>query len=85
MMRFASGALLWLVRVYRYAISPFLGQHCRFHPSCSEYLQQAIVQHGLGRGLLMGVRRLSCCHPWHPGGFDPVPSVKPEKHASNSH
>jgi len=76
---------LLLVRVYRYAISPFLGQHCRFYPSCSEYLQQAVVQHGLGRGLLLGARRLGCCHPWHPGGFDPVPSVKSEKHASHGH
>jgi len=68
--------VLLLLRVYRYAISPFLGRHCRFFPSCSEYTQQAVSDHGLGKGLWLGARRLACCHPWHPGGCDPVPPVR---------
>jgi putative membrane protein insertion efficiency factor len=62
-----------LIRGYRYAISPLFGQHCRFHPSCSAYALAAIESHGLARGGLLALRRLGKCHPWHPGGFDPVP------------
>ena len=70
MIRRAAVALL---RLYRYAISPMLGPCCRFHPSCSEYSQQAIMAHGLGRGSYLTLRRLLRCNPWHPGGHDPVP------------
>ncbi len=66
--------LLLLLRGYKLCISPFLGQHCRFFPSCSDYAQQAIVEHGVARGSLLAGRRLCKCHPWHAGGFDPVPS-----------
>jgi putative membrane protein insertion efficiency factor len=65
--------LLLLLRGYKLCISPFLGQHCRFYPSCSDYAQQAIVDHGAARGILLAGRRLCKCHPWHAGGFDPVP------------
>ena len=65
--------LLLLLRAYKLAISPLLGQHCRFYPSCSEYAQQAIVEHGALRGSLLAGRRLCKCHPWHPGGIDLVP------------
>ncbi len=65
--------LLLLIKAYRLGISPFLGQNCRFYPGCSEYAQQAIVSHGALRGSLLAGRRLCKCHPWHPGGFDPVP------------
>ncbi|MGB0126967.1 MAG: membrane protein insertion efficiency factor YidD [Rhodocyclaceae bacterium] len=65
--------LLAVLRAYKYLISPFLGQNCRFHPSCSEYAAEAIARHGAGRGGLLALRRLSRCHPWHPGGYDPVP------------
>lgn len=61
------------ITAYRYAISPMLGPACRFYPSCSEYAQQAISQHGLMRGGWLATRRLCRCHPWHPGGHDPVP------------
>jgi len=65
--------LVSLIRLYRYAISPLLGPSCRFHPSCSEYAIEALQRHGALQGLWMALRRVSRCHPWHPGGFDPVP------------
>ncbi|WP_153117785.1 membrane protein insertion efficiency factor YidD [Rhodocyclus tenuis] len=65
--------LLALIRFYQFAISPLLGQRCRFFPSCSEYAVEAIQRHGVLRGSWLGMRRLSHCHPWHPGGYDPVP------------
>lgn len=65
--------LLGLVRCYRYFISPLLGRSCRFYPSCSEYADEALQRHGAWRGTWLALRRVSRCHPWHPGGFDPVP------------
>ncbi len=65
--------ILGLLVVYRAAISPLLGPHCRFYPSCSEYLDEALTAHGLLRGLFLGLIRLSKCHPWNEGGYDPVP------------
>ncbi len=62
-----------LIRVYQYTLSPFLGPACRFHPSCSEYAYQAIMRHGAFRGLLLAIKRILRCHPFHPGGVDPVP------------
>jgi putative membrane protein insertion efficiency factor len=63
---------LALLRFYKRWISPFLPSACRFHPTCSEYMRDAIQAHGLGRGVWLGLRRLSKCHPFHEGGFDPV-------------
>lgn len=74
--------LILLIRAYRYLISPLLGPHCRFYPTCSCYAQTALEQHGLIRGGWLGLRRLSRCHPWHPGGVDPVPEkneIRPQK------
>ena len=65
--------LLGLIAVYRYAISPLLGRNCRFMPSCSEYACEAIRRHGSVRGSWLALKRVSRCHPWHPGGYDPVP------------
>ena len=65
--------LLVLIRAYQLAISPMLGNRCRFHPSCSEYSMEALRRHGLLRGMWLAVRRIGRCHPWHPGGYDPVP------------
>lgn len=62
-----------LIGVYRYLISPFLGNNCRFYPSCSEYAQTAVERHGVFRGGWMAIRRISRCHPWHEGGVDHVP------------
>lgn len=67
--------LILLIGVYRYALSPFLGNNCRFYPSCSCYAQEAIASHGAIRGTWLTARRLSRCHPWHEGGVDPVPPV----------
>jgi putative membrane protein insertion efficiency factor len=65
--------LLTLIRCYQYAISPLLGQNCRFFPSCSDYTAQAIEKYGAYKGVCLGLRRIFRCHPWNPGGFDPVP------------
>jgi putative membrane protein insertion efficiency factor len=65
--------LLALLRAYQIGISPLLGPSCRFYPSCSEYAIRAIRRHGVGRGLRLTAARLLRCHPFHPGGFDPVP------------
>jgi putative membrane protein insertion efficiency factor len=68
-----SRLLVGLVRLYQLAISPWLGSHCRFHPSCSAYFAEAVERHGPGRGAVLALHRLSRCHPLHPGGLDPVP------------
>lgn len=65
--------LLILLRAYQLAVSPFLGQNCRFYPSCSEYAVEAIREHGSLKGGALTARRLCKCHPFHAGGFDPVP------------
>lgn len=62
-----------LVRGYQYAIRPLLGQNCRFYPSCSDYAREAIERHGAVKGAWLALRRVARCHPYHPGGYDPVP------------
>jgi len=64
---------LALIKGYKIFISPLLGNHCRFHPSCSIYTYQAIKKHGLLKGAYLGGKRLLKCHPFHPGGVDFVP------------
>jgi putative membrane protein insertion efficiency factor len=65
--------LIGLIKVYQYAISPFLGRSCRYHPTCSAYAVEAVEKHGAIKGGWLSVKRIGRCHPWHPGGYDPVP------------
>ena len=67
-----TAAALATLRFYKRWISPMLPSACRFHPTCSVYMMDAIAAHGLPRGVWMGLRRLGKCHPFHEGGFDPV-------------
>ncbi|MCK9376994.1 MAG: membrane protein insertion efficiency factor YidD [Syntrophobacterales bacterium] len=64
---------LWLIRAYQVLISPLFPSSCRFAPTCSQYAAEALSRHGLWRGLGLSLRRLGRCHPFHPGGWDPVP------------
>ena len=73
-------SLILLRRAYQRLLSPLLGNHCRFYPSCSQYAVEAIERHGPWRGSLLAVRRLLRCHPWHPGGIDPVPEPDKKPH-----
>ena len=63
-----------LIRGYQLIVSPWLGPRCRFHPTCSSYALEAVEVHGALRGGWLAMRRIGRCHPFHPGGFDPVPA-----------
>ena len=65
--------LIGALRAYQYLIRPQLGANCRFHPSCSDYALEAVTRHGAFRGAWLAIRRVGRCHPWHAGGYDPVP------------
>ena len=72
-----SAAALMLsgaVRVYELTLRPVIGANCRFYPSCSAYAREALASHGAARGSLLAARRILRCHPFNPGGFDPVPT-----------
>lgn len=71
--------LLGLIKFYRKYISPMTPPACRFHPTCSQYGLEAIETHGAMKGACLTVKRILKCHPFHPGGFDPVPPKKGEK------
>lgn len=66
-------SLVAVIRMYQRFLSPLFPPSCRFHPTCSEYTRQAIIKYGALKGIAMGVVRISKCHPFHPGGHDPVP------------
>lgn len=68
-----SRLVVWMLRGYKLVVSPLLPRACRFHPTCSVYAAEAVARFGLLRGGLMAIRRLGRCHPFHEGGFDPVP------------
>lgn len=65
--------ILLLIRFYQKYISIFLGKNCRFIPTCSAYTYESIERFGVLKGVFLGIKRILKCHPWHPGGFDPVP------------
>lgn len=69
--------LIGLVKGYRLLLSPWLGSSCRFEPTCSAYALQALQTHGAAAGSYLTLTRLARCHPWCPGGHDPVPALKP--------
>jgi putative membrane protein insertion efficiency factor len=75
----AARVLVVLLTGYRRFVSPLLGPRCRFYPSCSAYALEAVQVHGALRGSWLAARRLSRCHPFHPGGLDPVPGREPEQ------
>jgi len=64
---------LFLIKIYRYTLSPFIGNQCRFYPTCSHYAEEALIEHGLIDGIILAIKRVFRCHPWHEGGYDPVP------------
>ncbi len=65
--------LIVMVRAYQTGISPYLGSHCRYMPTCSQYFIEAVEKYGALKGSWLGIRRILRCNPWHPGGYDPVP------------
>lgn len=75
MKHWPAKALTLLLRGYQYFISPWLGSNCRFTPTCSQYAIEAIAFHGVVKGLWLTMSRVGRCHPWHPGGYDPVPTT----------
>lgn len=69
----AQRILIALIRLYQLVLSPFIGNQCRFTPTCSHYAREAVERHGALKGGWMALRRIGRCHPLHPGGHDPVP------------
>lgn len=82
--RLLAKPLIWLVKLYRLTLSPLIGQHCRFTPTCSVYAIEALQTHGVLRGTALTVHRLGRCHPWCEGGYDPVPPAD-DKSSSPDH
>ncbi|MBY0558003.1 MAG: membrane protein insertion efficiency factor YidD [Burkholderiaceae bacterium] len=76
--------LRFLVRAYQLLLSPLMAPSCRFYPSCSNYALEALQVHGAGRGSLLTIKRLCRCHPWHPGGHDPVPPAGSKSNSSTT-
>ena len=71
----ARGCAVLLLRIYQLCLSPLLGNRCRFYPSCSHYCMDAVKRFGMIRGTWLGLLRICKCHPFHPGGVDPVPDI----------
>ncbi len=81
-MRYLAAAL---IRLYQWTLSPLLGPTCRFYPSCSQYARLSILRFGFLHGSWLSIKRLGRCHPWHPGGFDPVPPAPPHMCTHHAH
>ena len=77
--------LIGLIQLYRWFVSPLLGPNCRFYPSCSCYAQEALARHGALQGSWLAARRICRCHPWNPGGYDPVPDATSDTFKRPSH
>jgi hypothetical protein len=77
---FVSALVQLLLRAYQLTLSPLLGPRCRFYPSCSQYALEAVRSYGAGRGGMLALRRLLRCHPWHAGGYDPIPAPEQAPH-----
>ena len=75
--------IVWLVKFYQLAISPYLGRTCRYQPTCSNYMIEAVNEWGPIRGFWMGLKRIGRCHPWGSHGHDPVPKKNIEQRSSN--
>lgn len=71
--------LLFLIRGYQLVLSPLMGSNCRYYPTCSCYTHEAIEKHGAFKGMWLGIKRISRCHPWAAGGYDPVPECSSHK------
>jgi len=67
--------LILFIKLYRFIVSPLLGPRCRFYPSCSSYAESALKEHGLVKGICLALKRLARCHPFNPGGYDPIPTA----------
>lgn len=67
--------LIFIIRGYQYLLSPFMAPSCRYTPTCSHYAIEAVQRFGFMRGLILSLRRIFSCHPWHHGGYDPVPTT----------
>ena len=78
LMSFLRQIYILPIQFYRLFISPVLGPHCRYQPTCSSYAIEAVERFGIFKGTWMAIRRVSRCHPWHEGGYDPVPELKPD-------
>ncbi|MCK5845595.1 MAG: membrane protein insertion efficiency factor YidD [Victivallales bacterium] len=76
--------LIVLVRLYQQILSPWLPKSCRFYPTCSHYTVEALQKHGIVHGLWLSLKRIGRCHPFHPGGVDPVPEVREQTAESRS-
>lgn len=73
--------LIWFVKFYQKCLSPFCSGCCRFRPTCSQYMIEALQTHGIVKGLYLGIKRILKCHPWGGSGYDPVPPKKPRRHS----
>lgn len=76
MAKFIQKPLIWLIRFYQKFISPFCPGVCRYRPTCSQYMIEAIQIHGIFKGIWLGIKRICRCHPWGGSGYDPVPPRK---------
>ncbi|MFK5893820.1 MAG: membrane protein insertion efficiency factor YidD [Pseudomonadota bacterium] len=75
--------IILVIKMYQYLISPLIGNHCRYYPTCSSYTITSIERFGIIKGMWLGIKRISRCHPFHPGGVDPVPEKDLQQHKTN--